>query len=192
MPDDVGLVEEIIVPFEQAILTVARGVAQAQKALDQNSIEIQKSIDADPELAALGLSAPWFQMPEIELEMKLSLSIHEQTTSSRRELGLAFHNATYRNRFQYDLSGTSSLKLKIRPVPPPTSLTVPRSVPDLVGGDLISARRLATEAGLVVTDVTRRRDERPADTVLEQDPPAGSQLPAGGTIALTVSSGPTG
>jgi hypothetical protein len=64
MPDAVDLVEEIVVPFEQAILSVARGVAQAQKALDQNSIEIQKAIDADPELAALGLNAPWFQMPE--------------------------------------------------------------------------------------------------------------------------------
>ena len=121
------LVEEIVLPFEHAIQTVARGVAEAQKALDQTSIAMQKEIDADPELAELGLMATWFQLPEIDFEMKISFSVHE--SGGQKGLFLAHYNASYKNRFSHELTGTSSLKLKIRPVPAPVRLTGPDAPP---------------------------------------------------------------
>lgn len=128
MCDILDLVEEIVLPFEQAIQTVARGVAEAQKALDKTSIAMQKEIDADSELAELGLMATWFQLPEIDFEMKITFSIHEKG-GGQRGLFLAHYNASYKNRFSHEVNGTSSLKLKIRPVPAPVTLTGPGAPP---------------------------------------------------------------
>ena len=122
MPDVPQLTEEFVVAFEHAIAAVARGVAEGQKALDQTSIAMQKEIDADAELAELGLMATWFQIPEADFEMKLAFSVQE-TGAGRRALYAAMVNASYKNRFAYDVSGSSALKLKIRPVPAPVTLT---------------------------------------------------------------------
>jgi len=125
MPD---LVEEIVLPFEEAIQSVARGVAEAQKALDKTSIALQKEIDADSELAELGLMATWFQIPEIDFEMKITMSVHVKG-GGQKGLFLAHYNASYKNRFAHEVNGTSLLKLKIRPVPAPVTLTGPAAPP---------------------------------------------------------------
>jgi hypothetical protein len=122
------LVEEIVLPFEQAVETVARGVAAAQTALDRASIAMQKEIDADTELAGLGLMATWYQLPEVDFEMKITLSVHEKG-GGQRGLFLAHYNASYKNRFSHDVTGTTTLKLKIRPVPAPVTLTGPPAPP---------------------------------------------------------------
>lgn len=122
MPDVPQLTEEFVVAFEEAIAAVARGVAAAQRALDQTSIAMQKEIDADEELAGLGLMATWFQLPEVDFEMKLAFSIQEKGGGTRG-LYSSMVNASYKNRFAYDVNGASALKLKIRPVPPPVTLT---------------------------------------------------------------------
>lgn len=125
MPD---LVEEIVLPFEQAVETVARGVAAAQTALDRASIAMQKEIDSDTELAELGLMATWYQLPEVDFEMKITLSVHEKG-GGQRGLFLAHYNASYKSRFSHDVTGTTTMKLKIRPVPAPVTLTGPPAPP---------------------------------------------------------------
>lgn len=191
MPEP-DFIEDIVVPFQEAIASVARGVAEAQTTLDEASLEVQKRINEDPELAPLGLAATWFQIPEIELEVKISLSIHEeQVTESSPGLFLAFYNASYRNSFDHEIEAASTLKMKIRPVPPPVTQTVPRTVPDLVGKKLSTARRLLEESGLRLGEVNRRRSDESKDTILEQDPPADAQLPSGGVVDLVVSRGPS-
>lgn len=122
MPDVPQLTEEFVVAFEDAIAAIARGVAAAQKSLDQTSIGMQKEIDADAELAPLGLMATWFQIPEVDFEMKLAFSIQEKG-GGQRGLYSSMINASYARRFSYDVNGASALKLKIRPVPPPVTLT---------------------------------------------------------------------
>ena len=70
---------------------------------------------------------------------------------------------------------------------PATPATI--DVPRLIGLDVADARARLSDAGLRST-VTRVDSEKPADTVIEQSPPAGSALERGQAVALTVSSGP--
>jgi serine/threonine-protein kinase len=80
---------------------------------------------------------------------------------------------------------TVSLQVaKPRPAPP-ARIDVPR----LSGLDVSDARSRLRSLGLAST-VTRVDSEKPAGTVIDQSPAAGSALERGGMVALTVSSGP--
>ena len=62
-------------------------------------------------------------------------------------------------------------------------------IPDgLIGLPQADARRSLKAAGLVVAVVAQNSD-RPPGQVLDVNPPAGSQVPKGGTVTLTVSNG---
>jgi serine/threonine-protein kinase len=64
------------------------------------------------------------------------------------------------------------------------------TVPDVVGESRAAAEATLTNAKLAVGTVTQRTSEQPAGTVLEQSPTAGSLLPSGGTVDLTVAQAP--
>ncbi len=67
----------------------------------------------------------------------------------------------------------------------------PMHVPDLVGQTLAAAEATLTNAGLTVGTVTKRVvAEQSPGTVLAQSPHAGSSLPAGGKVNLTVARAP--
>ena len=66
-----------------------------------------------------------------------------------------------------------------------------REVPNVVGSvDLATARRAITAAGLRVASFTTAESFDPVGTVIAQTPDAGTELPAGGSVILVVSSGP--
>ena len=66
-----------------------------------------------------------------------------------------------------------------------------REVPNVVGSvDLATARRAITAAGLRVASFTTAESFDPVGTVIAQTPEAGTELPAGGSVILVVSSGP--
>jgi serine/threonine-protein kinase len=70
-------------------------------------------------------------------------------------------------------------------VAPPVIVTVP----SLVGRLVSDARSVATAAHLVLGDpVTRPAPGTPADTVLEQQPAAGTSVPAGSVMAVVIAS----
>lgn len=48
MPDLTNLVETFSASFENLILALGRGVAEAQQELDQHSIQTQEALDSDP------------------------------------------------------------------------------------------------------------------------------------------------
>ncbi|MBA3654110.1 MAG: PASTA domain-containing protein [Actinobacteria bacterium] len=64
-----------------------------------------------------------------------------------------------------------------------------KEVPAVEGQDVADARAALTEAGFKVAVVTRQDDSAPADRVLRQDPAAGTKVPEGATVSLTVSGG---
>lgn len=64
------------------------------------------------------------------------------------------------------------------------------SVPDLVGLPLAEALDLAQGLGLLIGTLNRTFDDAPVDTVIFQDPPAGTQVEVGTELVLTVSRGP--
>lgn len=139
MPNDPlsNAVETFSAPIEQLIIALGQGIAQAQRALDQNSIETQESLDTDPVLSQFRLQAAWYQFPRVDLQLKMSLSISQDqgpATSSPATgapiaaLSLnAFRivaqpvSASYQNHFNYDAQAASTMTLSIVPVPQPAA-----------------------------------------------------------------------
>jgi hypothetical protein len=136
--------ELLSTPMEAAVVGLAVGIARAQRELDRHSIELQREIDEDPELAELGLHATWYQMPRAELELTMAITLEEETAAAPaaptgprpirpsrflaenrlHAIRLAPVNAFYKNQFDYDVSASSKLKLTFVPVPPPVGETV--------------------------------------------------------------------
>jgi len=63
-------------------------------------------------------------------------------------------------------------------------------VPDVVGSKKGAAATAITDAGLVVGAEEMVEDGAPSNTVIGQDPAATSEVPAGSSVNLTISSGP--
>jgi hypothetical protein len=146
MPNGSPRISELLsTPMEAAVVGLGAGIARAQRELDRSSIEMQREIDEDPELAELGLHASWYQMPRAELELTITVSLEETApalggppaaappTGFRPLPFLAANrlaairltpvNAFYKNQFDYDVQASSKLKLTFVPVPPPVGET---------------------------------------------------------------------
>jgi len=67
--------ETFSAPLESVIAALGRGVAEAQAALDRSSLRAQEEIDGDPELSRIGAQASWFQLPRVDLELKVSMTV---------------------------------------------------------------------------------------------------------------------
>ncbi len=115
-------VEEVLLaPLEQVIVQVGQGLAQAQAALDLNSVAIARRLRQEPATQGLGLEAPWYHMVEVEVSLKLQLSLAgDGSTGPQRppRAYAALFNASYQHRFQADASGASVVRMKIVSVPP--------------------------------------------------------------------------
>lgn len=121
-------IEEVLVrPLGEVLARVGEGVAQAQRAMDLASIATQTLIDNDPVLSEYGLQATWYHMPEVTLELKMSLAMKRETRTdasgrvlvSRLSLLAAPHNAKVQNTLGLDVQGTSVVKARIVSIPPP-------------------------------------------------------------------------
>jgi hypothetical protein len=121
-------IEEVLVrPLGEVLARVGEGVAQAQRAMDLNSIATQTLIDNDPVLSEYGLQATWYHMPEVTLELKMSLAMKRETRTdtsgrvvvSKLSMLAAPHNAKVQNALGLDVQGTSVVKARIVSIPPP-------------------------------------------------------------------------
>ncbi len=165
-------VETFSAPIENLITALGQGIAQAQRAMDQNSIATQEQLDTDPVLSQYHLQATWYQFPSATLELKLSLSISEDQAPSSSSAASAAHanpqlaisqlqfrnpvrliaqpvSASYQTHFNYDAQAASTVTVNIVPVPPPVApdqVTVPpRMQPDAVQtAALASSAKFAT------------------------------------------------
>ena len=63
------------------------------------------------------------------------------------------------------------------------------TVPDITGQSAADAGVALEAAGLAIGEGTRVEDDAPRDTVLDQDPPAGTSVAAGSAVDVTLSSG---
>jgi transcriptional regulator with XRE-family HTH domain len=68
--------------------------------------------------------------------------------------------------------------------------TAPGVVPSLVGMQAAAARTAITAAGFKVKE-TREKSNQPKDTITNQAPAADTQLPAGSTVIIVISDGPS-
>lgn len=126
----------IYTDLSSVITELGRGVAQAQRALDQNSIDIQNEILQNDKLYGMGLQATWYVMPEVEFSMKIDYTVSEEKSVTGKPLGtpgisVAPSNATYSNLFKSSKKEESTIKLRIVPIPANDKFVTRRYMPDL-------------------------------------------------------------
>ena len=129
-------VETFAAPIEGLIIALGQGLAQAQQGLDQNSIQTQEAIDTNPMMSQYGLQATWYQFPRVDLELKLSITVAQDQSSSTsnrspsrapifaaqfRPIKIIAQpvSASYQTHFNYDAQAASTLTLSVVPVPSP-------------------------------------------------------------------------
>jgi len=142
-------VETFSAPIESLIIALGQGIADAQKALDNNSIAVQQSIDTDPVLSQYGLQATWYQFPSVNMQIKMSMSITQDNQSQnspsvagspllpgRFRIIAQPVSASFQNQFNYDANAATQINLTLVPVPAPKSgdqvTTPPQMTPDAV------------------------------------------------------------
>lgn len=126
MSEDTVVTDALIRPLSDVLVQVGKAIAETQKALDRNSADTQIFIENDEILGQYDLRATWYHMPEVDLELKMSLSMHEEqkldTGITTPMILCAPVNASYVRNFDYDIAGSSEIKARIVPVPPPSVL----------------------------------------------------------------------
>ncbi len=119
-------IEEILItPLSRFLGEVGRAVAETQLALDRNSIKTQIEIDEEKALSEYDIQAAWYHIPEVDLELKMSLTIklEEERDSKNRirsykpVLNASPLNASYNSLYSYDVQGSSCIKAKIVSIP---------------------------------------------------------------------------
>jgi hypothetical protein len=146
--------ELLDVPLPDMVTKLALGIAEAQRALDENSVETAQiladtTIEAngtitfeasDPvemSLIQVGLNPTFYQFAEasIEVTMDIKTTTSSETNikvSAKASVGFACWSASVRvdvshnRKFQKEVRGTSRLFTKMVPVPPP-----PRIFPEI-------------------------------------------------------------
>lgn len=200
------LTEALTAPLGDLISSVANGVAQAQRALDMQTLQTFKDIYASSdglqkELQRIGYQPTWYKIPEVNAEIVMTLTIGEREsvdsiqqlqTAQRRpgeiKLFAAPVDAHYANRYGYDIQGASTLKFKVVAVPPSPQAEAVRVAPSLTGKSLQEARQLLellgidleveTESGITAA-IARTRE---AIDALQQESTVSSALPEAGEI----------
>jgi len=159
-------VESFSAPIESVIIALGQGIAAAQKALDANSVATQEQIDADPVLSQYGLQATWYQFPTVSMQLKMSLTITQDQTSSsspsaagpnvslpsalltpnRFRLIAQPLSASFQNQFNYDSSAATQVNVTIVPVPPPKSGNQVSSPPQMKEAAVVAVAESTAQA----------------------------------------------
>ena len=165
-------------PIEGVILALGKGVSQAQAELDRNSVAAQQTIDADPVLSQYGIQATWYQMPRVDLQLRLALTVAEEGPATAQAvphtrlatlapgvLRLIAQpvSAAYQNHFNYSADASSLITLSIVPVPPPRAGDPVTVLPRMTEPEALAAA-LASPAGFV-TVVDSAGNTVPAPTL---------------------------
>jgi len=170
--------------LSEIIRELGVGIAEAQRNLDMVSLEMQKEIIKDKELAAMGFNATWYAIPEATFTLKME---YAYTESGERRISVVPMNATYNNAFRTERSEQSTLTLRFVPVPAPEGVTDRVAVPDFAGMTCEDAASLAAEVKLKAEFVQTSGTSTPEqDTiVIQQSLTPGAVVPGQTPIRLT-------
>jgi hypothetical protein len=147
------LTDALSAPVGDLIAAVGSGVAEAQQAMDAGTIANVRALAeaAGPQdplalLRQIGYQPTWYQIPEVSAEITVALTVSGGGSNQGRiKLMAAPVDASYSNRYNYELKAASIVKFKIVPVPPSPKAEQLRVVP--------------TVLGLTYADATQRLDE---------------------------------
>lgn len=155
------------------------GIAKAQRALDDNSINTQNAIFADEGLFSSGLSATWYVIPEVSFTLKMEYAVNSESTESGNKQGgrigdvlrekgrfmIVPSNAKYNNLYKTERNESSTLSLKFVPVPAPEKSTERRFMPDFIGKTAPEAEDAARMEGIGVTFKSGREGKVKAQSI---------------------------
>ncbi len=128
------------VPIDQMILNLALGIAKAQNALDQNSVQTIRTFNKEKiqigtqskSLLECGLLPSFYFFSEATIDVQVSMSMRseESTTigveaSASKEGSVAVAaslNFENTRKFEFSAEGSSSISVRLVTVPPPAQL----------------------------------------------------------------------
>lgn len=199
-PSDVF--EVLSAPMGDLISSVGRSVAEAQQAIDHQSIENFKAIyeegeEALSELAQLGYRPNWYHFPEVNAEITVALTVsgtsESQSSSTSGALQSSSYrifgapiDATYKGRFDYDLRASSRVKFKIIPIPPPGAAEEMQIAPSVVGKSVAEARVILEDLQITFAFEASTTTVTDASEISEQLPSAGGILLPGVPLVLVL------
>lgn len=139
--------ELLNVPFAEMTEKLALAIAEGQTKLDMNSTRVAKfmaetnitlpNLDdragqpptVDYPLISLGFFPGFYQFQEAIIEVKMAITMAKSTEfglEASASLGIgpfsASVNASYKAKYNYSEEGSSLLRVKLAPAPPPTIL----------------------------------------------------------------------
>jgi hypothetical protein len=138
--------ELLNVPFSEMTLKLALAIADGQTKLDMNSAQVAKFMAdtnlvlpsvADPAqttslpILALGFFPGFYQFQEAIIEVKMAITMAVSTEVKASVTGTigskwtpysASVNASYSSKYDYKVEGSSLLRVRIVPLPPPSIL----------------------------------------------------------------------
>lgn len=165
--------ELLNVPFDEMVLKLALAVAEGQTALDANSVVVAQKLAttsielpsiSDPAttvefpLIALGFFPKFYEFPESIIEVKMAITMARETEAKatvKAKVGWgpfsASVNASYSSKYSYKVEGSSLLRTRLTPVPPP--IVIQKYMEALMEAQLKAAEAAGKElpAGVSVT-----------------------------------------
>lgn len=121
MPASPDFGDILVAPLQDVLVRMSEGVSDAQRRLDDASMAAQRTLAAQhPELSAIGYRVTWYQIPEVDIELKVEAHYEERTEGTERRLGLFLSPFNARHQQTgFSADGASTVRLKIVPIPPP-------------------------------------------------------------------------
>ncbi|MGB1108711.1 MAG: PASTA domain-containing protein [Gammaproteobacteria bacterium] len=205
------MLDAVSAPMGDLIAAVGESVAQAQQAMDRQTLDNFLSVQTSDEetmaaLRQIGYQPTWYHIPEVNAEISVALTISGEASQSggssgsgktnsngnssdkrgRTKLFGAPVDAGYSNRYNYDIKASSTLNFKIVPVPPSVQTEGMRIAPDLIGETLGNAKTLlsALEMEWELADDGIEADD--ALKIIATEPAAGQILLREQTLKLSL------
>jgi hypothetical protein len=180
--------ESFSAPIESVISALGQGIADAQRAMDLNSIQMQETIDSDPTLSQYGLQATWYQFPKVDLQLTMSLTVAEDQTSTQgtppQQARALFSgaslagrpirviaqpvSASFQSHFNYSAQAASQINLSIVPVPAPRPSDQVTLSPKMQSADVIKTALSSAAKFFTVKDASGNKVPAATDS---QSPP---------------------
>ncbi len=204
--------EPLSSPLGDMIASVGRGVADAQRELDRAALETIDHIYSEQgktaqALREIGYRPTWYQIPEVNAELKIAMSIegvNESASDPASPIGQAAGpetrrtlfriqkplprirtratpvEASYCNKFDYKVEASSKISFRVVPIPAPGEAEDLVPVPELTSMKITDAADLLRNWGLRFEIRDKQDEQRPLSEVPD-NAVTDRQLPEPGT-----------
>lgn len=201
------LTDALSAPLGDVIAAVGRGVAEAQTALDAATVEGFKRMFSGSdamleEMRRIGYHPTWYRIPEVEAEVTISLSISGESRQAgpaprsgpdaaiggagRIQLYAAPLDASYANKYDFQVQAASKVKFKVVAVPPSPEAAELKVVPGLGNKTYAEATALLDELRIPHRLEDPKLLPAPAAPIRSFAPRVGTVLARGQAVILNV------